>query len=507
MKKIIIRIGEISHKILGGIVKKANGFSIYFYTGWLKNRLKTVGNSPLIESPVTIQGGEYIQIGDNFHSGKNFRLEAIDSFNGDNFTPQIIFGNNISINENCHIACINEIRIGSNTLIASKVFISDHSHGDTSTDSLHISPSLRPLITKGKIIIEDDVWIGENVVILSGVTIGKCSIIGANSVVSKSIPPYSIAAGVPAKIIKTMEKESLSKIICVIPLYNIVQLGYWDTLQESIRNMLSGTMDVEFLLINNQSQDETAELASLFAANNTAITFVNNKVNNGSAGAFAQGIRYAKEHSFRGAYLIDQDTIFDFSSLSPLLQASKDLNENFSVLCSAVYSTENKSKYLPHFRVIFDKYLCRFRPCKIDFSSLNKIDAGGNTGLFINLEAIGSHNMDESFFYHQEDYDFCLKVNKIKPIYLVPQSKIYHPDKYPKVSWLKQMIDDLFVVTLVKKEDAISHKNRNTIIVYERNSNSLYLRFKKITTCVIALLFPKYSYLKTKEVIYKKQVK
>lgn len=60
------------------------------------------------------------------------------------------------------------------------------------------------LIKEEKVVIEDDAWIGANVTILPGVTIGRCSIIGAGSVVTKDIPPNCIAAGVPCKVIRRL---------------------------------------------------------------------------------------------------------------------------------------------------------------------------------------------------------------------------------------------------------------------------------------------------------------
>jgi GT2 family glycosyltransferase len=293
-----------------------------------------------------------------------------------------------------------------------------------------------------------------------------------------------------------------NSIIVIIPLYNIVKLGYWEDLKKSIDSILDSLGNVDFLLINNESQDNTSVLGNQFSLEREKVLFVDNVKNNGSAGAFSQGIKYAKLHDYQFAYLIDQDTLFDDLSVKELEYASGRLSKEYTVLCSAVYATEDKALYLPHFRVMFDKILCRFHPVATDLKDYKKIDAGGNTGVFVNLEAIGDIEMDENFFYHMEDYDFCLKVNKIKPIYLIPQSKIYHPNKYPKVSALKQLIDDLFVVSLVKREDPITCKNRNTIKVYERNSNSPYLAFKKIATCLIALLFPKYSFRKTKEALF-----
>ena len=92
-------------------------------------------------------------------------------------------------------------------MIASKVYISDLNHGNYSSvnNSKHSSPNEvvkdRKIFTKPVKICEN-VWLGENVAVLSGTIIGKNSIIGANSVVSKDIPENCIAVGNPAKIIK-----------------------------------------------------------------------------------------------------------------------------------------------------------------------------------------------------------------------------------------------------------------------------------------------------------------
>jgi acetyltransferase-like isoleucine patch superfamily enzyme len=59
--------------------------------------------------------------------------------------------------------------------------------------------------SKGPTIIEDNVWLGAHVVVTSGVRIGRRSVIGANSVVTTDIPPFSVAAGSPAKVIRTVE--------------------------------------------------------------------------------------------------------------------------------------------------------------------------------------------------------------------------------------------------------------------------------------------------------------
>ena len=89
-------------------------------------------------------------------------------------------------------------------LTGPRVLITDNSHGNNASDSLNTPPFMRPLISRGKVVIEDNVWIGEGSMIMPNVTVGKGSIIAANSVVTKDIPPYCLVAGSPAKIIKTL---------------------------------------------------------------------------------------------------------------------------------------------------------------------------------------------------------------------------------------------------------------------------------------------------------------
>jgi len=131
------------------------------------------------------------------------------------FNKPEIFGN-VSIGQNTSISgpatriCseVFDVKIGSYCSIASGVVIQEFYHGYNLATTYNIHSNFfgekceKEKISKGPIIIQDDVWIGSNSVILSGVTIGRGSIVGAGSVVTKNVLPYSIVAGNPAKLIR-----------------------------------------------------------------------------------------------------------------------------------------------------------------------------------------------------------------------------------------------------------------------------------------------------------------
>lgn len=163
----------------------------------------TIPKARLIRRPIEIRGKNFINFGRKLTTGVGCRIEAFPFI-----SEEIIikFGDNIEINDYVHIAGLKSVIIGSNVLIASKVFITDIQHGIYSGNFQHDNPNSIPKqrsLSSKQVVVEDNVWIGESVSILPGVKIGRGSIIGANSVISKSIPPNSIAVGNPAKVIKT----------------------------------------------------------------------------------------------------------------------------------------------------------------------------------------------------------------------------------------------------------------------------------------------------------------
>lgn len=170
------------------------------YNLLIKKKFKKMNGQ--IISPHQIIGEKYISVGKGTTLYKGVILTAWDKYEKQTFNPSIIIGNNCNIGEYAHITACKEIIIGNNVLTGRRIYISDNAHGNSSKEEIDIPPIKRPLYVKGSVIIEDNVWIGERVCILSGVHIGKGAIIAANAVVTHDVPPASIVGGVPAKIIK-----------------------------------------------------------------------------------------------------------------------------------------------------------------------------------------------------------------------------------------------------------------------------------------------------------------
>lgn len=129
------------------------------------------------------------------------------------YGQHISIGNNVIININCTFVDCNKITIGNNVLIASNVQIYTATHPVNISDRLldnwsYNNPHAFFNTYALPVTIEDNVWIGGGVIILPGVTIGKNSVIGAGSVVNKSIPPNSLAVGNPCKVIRKINNKN-----------------------------------------------------------------------------------------------------------------------------------------------------------------------------------------------------------------------------------------------------------------------------------------------------------
>lgn len=187
------------------------------YTAWLRNSLGELGEGSAIGYPCSLQGGgqRRIRIGSHTMIQSHGILGCWERYSAketdgneveQRFEPEIVIGNKCSIGEYTQITAINKITIGDGLLTGRYVYIGDNSHGGLSLKEAMIPPVRRKLTSKGEIIIGRNVWIGDKVTVLSGVTIGDNVIVAANAVVTKDIPSNCLVAGVPAIIIKKLEE-------------------------------------------------------------------------------------------------------------------------------------------------------------------------------------------------------------------------------------------------------------------------------------------------------------
>lgn len=187
--------------------KKINQKINFVYSTWLSNSFHNVGSGTRFLRPTYLHGGKRIRIGNDCLFARYCEISAWEKYQGFKYTPQLIIGNNCNFGPYCHITCCNKVYIGNGLLTGMNVIISDNNHGTFSQSDLMMDPSKRNLTTKGEVVIGKNVWLGDKVAVLSGVHIGDGAIVAANAVVTKDIPPYSLAAGVPAKVIKMLNKE------------------------------------------------------------------------------------------------------------------------------------------------------------------------------------------------------------------------------------------------------------------------------------------------------------
>lgn len=180
------------------------------YSAWCidSRGFAKVGPGSYLRAPARIHNPQCMTIGQSVTAEPGLIIEAFPHVAGGSAVPRISIGDRVSFGYHCHVGCIREVTIGDDVLVASRVFIADHSHGSGASADLGLAPVRRPLYSKGAVRIGSRVWIGEGVCILAGVSIGDDAIIGANSVVTRDVPAQAIFAGAPARLIRAMNEKA-----------------------------------------------------------------------------------------------------------------------------------------------------------------------------------------------------------------------------------------------------------------------------------------------------------
>jgi galactoside O-acetyltransferase len=188
-----------------------------------------LGKKVFIQHGVELISTKNIEIGNGAYIFRGVRLDAKG-----NPKNRISVGNLVAIERYVDVGCLEDthidigdetfigpnvciagpgnIKIGKHCLIASHsgIFANNHQFSDPHTLIKYQG------ITRKGITIEDDCWLGHGVTVLDGVTIGEGSVIGAGAVVTKDIPPYSVAVGIPARVIKSRMTQEVVKFTTVV---------------------------------------------------------------------------------------------------------------------------------------------------------------------------------------------------------------------------------------------------------------------------------------------------
>lgn len=196
--------GEKGYAALKHLVKRLlcfmrgvteSGINVYISPHAIIKRGRKIklGVNVVVERGVTLwvdTNESYIAIGDDSYLSTQCILNTFDGW--------ISVGSNCTVNSYAILYGHGGLQIGNDVRIAPQVMIMPMNH-------IYKDPQV-PIRKQGikaqGIKIEDDVWLGAGAIILDGVTIGRGSVIGAGAIVTKSIPPYSVAVGIPAKMIK-----------------------------------------------------------------------------------------------------------------------------------------------------------------------------------------------------------------------------------------------------------------------------------------------------------------
>ena len=190
--------------------KRCGQFGAHLASVPYRLALRSLGRKVVLSRGFSANHPEFIAISDNVFIHEYCWFSMLP-FNQQRGSPDVRGEPSLSIGANSYIgrfatfACMKEVSIGKDVMIADRVFIGDCYHGFMNRE-LPIKDQY--LFSPGPVRIGDGSWLGVNVSIMPNVTIGKNCVIGANSVVTTDIPDFHVAAGVPARIIRRVDDAS-----------------------------------------------------------------------------------------------------------------------------------------------------------------------------------------------------------------------------------------------------------------------------------------------------------
>jgi lipopolysaccharide O-acetyltransferase len=197
--------GQIMHV---GVIEKGMDFCsrirTRLFTLLLSSQFGQLGAGSRISPPFRFGGLRGISLGQNVMIHRDCWIHVLGG-HGDDSLPKILIKSGAGIGMGATISAVRRVEIGEYVLLARNVYISDHAHA---FENIAV-----PIVQQGvdhiaPVVIGEHTWLGQNVVVLPGVTIGKHCVIGANAVVNSAIPDYCVAVGAPARVVRQFDPTS-----------------------------------------------------------------------------------------------------------------------------------------------------------------------------------------------------------------------------------------------------------------------------------------------------------
>jgi carbonic anhydrase/acetyltransferase-like protein (isoleucine patch superfamily) len=182
------------------LLGRLSALRLKLHTALVRARVAALGAGSVVHAPATLYNPGVIRIG----AGTVIREQAwLNGGRAEGTKPVLLIGDGCYIGRFCHINAASGVTIEDRVLIADRVYISDIDHEYRKTELPVISQGI---CSKGPVLLKTGCWIGAGAVILPGVTVGRNSVVGANAVVTKDVPDYTVVGGIPARALKEIPR-------------------------------------------------------------------------------------------------------------------------------------------------------------------------------------------------------------------------------------------------------------------------------------------------------------
>lgn len=174
------------------------------FTYLVSSQFKDFGHGARVAPPFRFYGLNQMVVGKDVMIHKDCWLQTFPGF-GDPNSSKLVIKSNAGIGMGAHISAAKQVLIEEYVMLAPNVYISDVTHAFESINLPIMSQGINGI---APVTIGRSTWLGHNVVVLPGVTIGQHCVIGANSVVNSCMPDYCVAVGAPARVVKQYSRET-----------------------------------------------------------------------------------------------------------------------------------------------------------------------------------------------------------------------------------------------------------------------------------------------------------